>query len=367
MKKQFKIHNFSPLVDFTYLLFKYPIHLKYFPRIILYYLKFVFFEPFRLLEKYKYQHEMENYQFKTEPIFILGYYRSGTTYLQEILLEDKRFGYMNFFQCFFSSGFLITERYFKNIFQKIINLIHFKHPAHQIPFHFDMPGEDDVAMVSSGYRHASNWGQIFVNQFEDFFEESVFFKNCSFEVWENFKENFRSLLIRVSIANNNRQLLLKSPPHTARIAFLKETFPKAKFIFIRRNLYLTYKSNQKLWTSFYDLCLQGFNSETANEKILWSMNKCFECLEIQKNNISDNDFIEISYEELLKDPVLTLENIYARLEIDGFLQVKSAFTAYAEKHHGANIAKHGCTEKDFQAVEKALSRWLKHWNYTRPV
>ena len=67
-----------------------------------------------------------------------------------------------------------------------------------------------------------------------------------FEAW---KQEFVFLLKKISLANHNKQLVLKSPPNTARIKLLLSLFPNAKFIFIHRNPYEVYVSNKQVLES----------------------------------------------------------------------------------------------------------------------
>ncbi len=46
----------------------------------------------------------------------------------------------------------------------------------------------------------------------------------------------------------DRPMLLKSPPHTARVRLLLELFPDARFLHIRRNPYTVFLSTRHLFT-----------------------------------------------------------------------------------------------------------------------
>ena len=53
---------------------------------------------------------------------------------------------------------------------------------------------------------------------------------------------YNYMLKKVTFMKGGKQLLLKSPDNTARIAFLKRAYPKAKFINIYRNPYTVVRS-----------------------------------------------------------------------------------------------------------------------------
>src|SRR5262245_52485199 len=44
------------------------------------------------------------------PLFILGHWRSGTTYLHQLLAQDRRFSFPNLYQTSFPHTFLSTEK-----------------------------------------------------------------------------------------------------------------------------------------------------------------------------------------------------------------------------------------------------------------
>lgn len=358
----------SPVWDFTLTLLRNePGGIRYWHQILLYYAKFIAFEPFRLLEKAIYGRKIAAYRLKKDPVFILGYYRSGTTHLQEILMQDRQFGYLNFYQCYFQKGFLVTERFFKKTFGWIMTTAKYRHPAHNVPFLFDMPGEEDVSMVASGFGLACCWGQVYPKYFRDYFDRTVFFEGTSDEDRELFEFEMMELFKRVAIANQDKQLILKSPPQTARPAMLARLFPNAKFIYIRRNPHLVFKSNQKLWRTFDDQCLQSYTKEQADENILWSFDKCLAAYERDKHLIPQGQLVEISYEELMADPMGIMKRIYEKLSLSGFTEASPRIQAFLDEKHGSNVDRYQYREEEFTLVETHWKRWLELGGYGRPV
>src|SRR4030095_10766430 len=79
------------------------------------------------------------------------------------------------------------------------------------------------------------------------FKKYVLFENIPDGEAEAWKQSFIFLLKKISIANQRKQLVLKSPPNTARLKLLLSIFPDAKFVFIHRNPYEVYSSNKRFW------------------------------------------------------------------------------------------------------------------------
>jgi hypothetical protein len=64
-------------------------------------IKTILFEPFRWLELAFYQKSIIKHNISKDPVFILGFYRSGTSYLHEFFTQDDRIGYHTNFQMVF--------------------------------------------------------------------------------------------------------------------------------------------------------------------------------------------------------------------------------------------------------------------------
>lgn len=354
----------NPIIQYIRVLLKNKVSPRYYLRASLYLFKFIVFEPLRWIENFIYQDRIRSQEVKS-PVFILGYYRSGTTHLQELLMQDKSWGYLNFFQCIFPAAFLLTEKALMPVFNFVLRVVNFKHPAHRIPLNLSMPAEEDVSFVASGYEFASNWGQVFPEKFKAYFNQTVFFQEAtSYRV--SFKSELQLLLKRLTYSYSGKRLLMKSPPQTARLSLLKELYPDAKFIFIHRNPYQVFKSNQKLWKSFKDQQLHSQIESDVDHNILWSMDKCLECYESSSQDCLPEQLIEVSFDELLDSPMETIEKIYHQLELGDFNSLKPSLKNYIDNKHKTNNALHRYAIDDCLKVEESCQKWIDKWDYKRP-
>src|SRR5437764_13792212 len=62
-----------------------------------------------LAQRLKYGRRIDETPLEQPPVFIIGHWRSGTTYLHELLELDDRFTTPNTYQCFAPRHFLMTE------------------------------------------------------------------------------------------------------------------------------------------------------------------------------------------------------------------------------------------------------------------
>jgi hypothetical protein len=69
--------------------------------------------PFYKKERIQFDNKIKNTEITHPPIFFIGHWRSGTTYLHNLLSLDKNLGYFTTFQAYLSSIFLGNENLFK--------------------------------------------------------------------------------------------------------------------------------------------------------------------------------------------------------------------------------------------------------------
>ena len=85
--------------------------IKRLKNIVLWMVKLVLFEPFRWVELATQQKRINRHVINVDPVFILGFYRSGTSYLHEFITQDERFGYHTNFQMVFPEIMLSCEKW----------------------------------------------------------------------------------------------------------------------------------------------------------------------------------------------------------------------------------------------------------------
>ena len=81
------------------------------------------------------------------PVFILGHWRTGTTFLHEMLWHDERFSSPSNYQVYATNHFLLTE----SISQKYLKfLLPGKRPMDNVTLKWESPQEDEWARITMG-------------------------------------------------------------------------------------------------------------------------------------------------------------------------------------------------------------------------
>jgi hypothetical protein len=81
------------------------------------------------------------------PIFVLGHWRSGTTFLHDLLACDPAHGYPTTYQCFFPNHFLLTGGAVRKWFNVFLPK---RRPMDNVPVGVDRPNEDEFAFANLG-------------------------------------------------------------------------------------------------------------------------------------------------------------------------------------------------------------------------
>ena len=95
------------------------IPLRYYPRIFFVSLISTFGSPFRFYEIRRLDKKINQIDISKPPVFILGHWRSGSTYLHNLLCQDPRFGFVTTLQAAFPRSFMSTN-VFKNLTKRVI-------------------------------------------------------------------------------------------------------------------------------------------------------------------------------------------------------------------------------------------------------
>ena len=269
------------------------------------------------------------------PVFVIGHWRSGTTLLHELLALDQRFAFPSNFDAFVPHHFLLS-RYF---FYPIVKLLMpHRRPMDDMAMGVASPQEDDFALCAYGaptpYRRIA-----FPNrQHRDHMLLDT--SNASPTQLAELKSAMQKFLKTLTVRYRS-QLVLKSPPHTGRIAKLAEWFPGAKFVHISRHPYKLVPSTIRTWKLLDKL--QGFQIPSYDDA--WIKNYVFECQDLmysayfqQRLEIPSNQLIEVKFEDLVSQPNDEMSRVYEQLELGEYQQVQPRIEAYFQdkKDHKNN-------------------------------
>lgn len=302
------------------------------------------------------------------PVFIVGHWRSGTTLLHELMVLDERYSSPSTFQCFAPHHFLVTEWVFQRFFGW---LLPGKRPMDNMATGWDRPQEDEFALMNLGlpspYRHIAfpNEPPVDLNYLD--------FEGVSERDLNHWLKTLRRFLLTVSAATG-RPLVIKSPTHTGRLEALAKEFPDARFIHVTRDPLALFPSTCRLWAGLNEAQgLQVARSSATDEDGTLSDEKRYvvDCLRRMYNaflrdrsKIDSSRIVDIRYEDLVADPVETLETIYRSLRLCDFESVRPEIEKWVrEEHRSYRTNRHRLSPSDEAVIRDEWRHYFEAFGY----
>jgi len=262
-----------------------------------------------------------------ETIFIIGHWRSGTTYLHYLLAKDKQFGYCSNADAFIP-GALFTGRW---LTRKILALrLPRTRPMDNVKLHVDDPQEEEFAMMLLT-PYSAYYTFVFPRTFKELLMSSLIFNPNDHAFSDLWKDHYHQFLKKLSYRCNGKRLLLKNPANTARISQLTQLFPDSKFIYLHRDPKEVKLSTIRMFKSMIKInTLQEFPEGTLSDEIENIHLKLLNGYEQQKQSIRGGNLIEIEYTDLITNPLTVVRSIYETLGISGFEKSQPEFEEFIE-------------------------------------
>lgn len=312
----------------------------------------------RLLQDAIFGRAIRKTELKGPPIFIVGHWRTGTTLLHELMICDERFGYPTTYECMDPHHFLLTEGIFTN-------WLHFlmpsSRPMDNMKAGFNRPQEDEFALCMMGA--GSPYTMIAFPNHPPEGQEYLDLDTLPQRKLRRWKRAFKRFLRCVTYKSGKR-LVLKSPPHTARIATLKQMFPGAIFIHIVRDPHVVFPSTVNLWRTFQKAHgMQVPTHEGVEEYVMKTFVHLYDKLEEAKKSLPAEQFYELRYEDLIKDPAGEMRKIYDHFQLGGFEQFLPRLQEYLTTIKGYETNKYELSEVQRAEIERRWSAVLERYGY----
>ncbi|MEG1748941.1 MAG: sulfotransferase [Tannerellaceae bacterium] len=312
------------------------------------------------LENSRYR-KLADQSLEMDPVFILGHWRSGTTFVHNIFSCDKHFGYNTTYQTVFPNLMLFGQPFFK---KNMSFLMPDKRPTDNLELKVDLPQEEEFALSNMmPYTYYNFW--FYPKHMLEYCDRYLLFDNITEQERQVFKDTFLKL-IKISLWNTHgSQFLSKNPPHTGRVKTLVEMFPNAKFIYLKRNPYTVFESTRSFFTNtIQPLRLQDITNEQIELNFIEVYRRLFYKFEEEKHLIPAGNLVEMKFEDFESDAYAMTENAYNQLNLPGFEASKGEIVKYLDKRKGYKKNQYKYNDRTVKLVEDNWGMALKEWGYT---
>ena len=300
---------------------------------------------------------------QASPIFIVGHWRSGTTFLHNLLTRSPQFAYISPLATGLPWDFLTLGKLLRPILEQALPKDRFIDRVAVTP---DSPQEDEIALASMqmlSYYH----GIYFPKHFAEHFNAGIFFEDCDRLEIERWQQTTKYLYKKLQIQNPGKQLLTKNPVYTARVQQLHSMWPNAKFIHIYRNPYVVYQSTLNFYHKLLpELALQPFAHVSIQDIVLQSYPKMMSAVLKDTEKLPKENFIALQFETFEADPIGQLHSVYTQLELAGWEAAKPLFQDYLDAQKNYQKNQYSFPQDSIQQVEAHWQPFISRWGYEPP-
>ena len=269
---------------------------RYYFKLILTIFIILIASPFHLWEKIYFKNKLPKVKFEVPPVFIIGHWRSGTTFLHNVMCQAPDTAYLTTYQSVFPNN--MASKFIFRTFMRIF--MPNKRPSDNVKLNIDYPQEDEFAF-SNVNPHSYYKFFYFPHNYENIYETSIYHKNLSEEEVKKWFSDYDEILKKAIIETKGSRLIAKNPVNTARIKYLLKSYPDAKFLYIYRNPVTVYLSAERFFTSLFPtLQLQKIDSGFIENMIFVTYKKILNDYLKQKDLIPEKNLYELKFEDFEK-------------------------------------------------------------------
>ncbi len=291
-------------------------------------------------------------QLPADPIFIIGHWRTGSTYLHQLLALDEQFATCNLFQSSIPDSFLSSRKSYEPIMSKVLKG---NRPMDQVKLGMDEPQEDEYALFRMS-THSPLEDLIFPKDKAYFLKPYSDFIPKNEEDLQEWKNALMLFYKKIMIAGgDNKKLLMKNPFHSMRIPLLKELFPQARFIVIDRNPEVLIPSTIRMW----DIVgrQNAMNRQWKTPEFVEVVKFYKRLREKMKEDLTDIPIsrkISIQFDRLEAEPVSVVKRIYEHFQLPYNNNFDQSLRGFIQSNRGYKKNTYQLSKKQVQILKHEL-------------
>lgn len=320
--------------------------------------------PFALIEGAVCAVPIAKTKIEKDPLFVLGCWRSGTTYLQNLLSRDEQFGWADpVSNCLFSNSVLLGWLLRGGIGSGLKDA----RPMDNVEYSLDLPMEETFA-IANFTPYAIDHMIAFPSQYQ-WFLKPAFTADLTPTQRREFRAAYRYMVKKLTWRKGGKQMLFKSPDNTCRLEDIMQMYPNAKFVNIHRDPYTTIKSTIRMFLAQMKLLqlspmpeLDDLEDE-MEDVIIGVFERMYRDLFAREDSFAPGQFVNVRYEEFVQQPEDGLRHIYEALELDGFEEALPNFRAFIESQKDYKKNQYDFPARLREKINRRLGFYFERYGY----
>ncbi len=266
-------------------------------------------EPLAWVQSLVFGRRLQSLQLPDDPIVVIGHWRSGTTYLHQLLACDPSLATARNSLTAAPQVALL----FKPLLRRVLKAwMTRRRPIDAVPWGADDPQEDEVGLARLTM-DTNMAGMAFPLEYPFFFRRNVLGLTQNFQrQWLHFNR-----LTWLHDGQGKSGLLIKNSAHSARVDLVLRHFPKARFVLLSRDPSDSIRSLVQVKERLGALVgLQSVpDAVTQVEETVAAHRQLLQAFEASRHRIPAGQLIEVPFDALVNQPLAAVKRIYDELRI----------------------------------------------------
>ena len=319
------------------------------------------------------EHQDQNIE---EPVFIVGNFRSGTTFLHRLLTKDNQSTSFTSFELYMAPS--VVGRKFYKWLLKLNYAI--GNPARWVISLFNRIVEKEAYMHKIGLDEVEEDGQVLFHVWSSFdllaffpfpklIRKYIYYDDqVPAEIKKRDMDYYSEIVRKHIYSHGGRRYISKNPSYSPKVKTLHQYFPDAKFINIVRNPLQVIPSTISLYSKHCRTYGDPESEYNLQETVIEHSKHWYLYPHQYLKTLPASQYIRVLYKDLVDDPEGTIREIYQRFDFNLSPEYASILMAEAQKaksyksKHRYSLKKMGLSKKRIEREFQFVNRQLESQN-----
>ncbi len=306
--------------------------------------------PFRTAESIIHGRAARSFELHPEPVFIIGHWQGGHSWLHELLSRDPQFAMLQLRHCISPGSFRVLRPFFQRHLAKRLPS---QRGVDSLKMGLDAPQGDDF-LLAGLTRRSIYYAYAFPDSAALVFDDTLMLAGASSQEVEAWQTTYKRAWQGVAAEQGKTRFVSRNASNTTRIPQLLAMFPKARFVHMHRHPAALFSAQDRRWRSLTGRwALQSPNFDQLRQHTFVFFERMMKKYLTDRALVPSGQLIDIEYEELRSHPIRVLEQVYQGLGLGGFDEARPCFESFVSQANG-ELALAELTEGELADVRE---RW----------